>query len=239
MTLTHAQHLTWRQQVLRHLGSQFGDPRGPLGALFGRTIFANGNAAFNQWVTQQIDAQQDSRILEIGCGPGVTLQALGARSPAAHTVGLDRSLVMVKQAKRRNGAAMREGRLDVLQGNAESLPFDDDSFDLVVAIHVLYFWPDATATLQELRRVLRDRGEVAIGFYLREYAPKLTQNAFALTGAQLVPSPKAVKTLLQAAGYYDIRILANGHGGYCALGRKGELPGEDEHAPLGAQVNER
>jgi ubiquinone/menaquinone biosynthesis C-methylase UbiE len=188
---------------------------------------------------QQIDAQQDSRILEIGCGPGVTLQALGARSPTGHIVGLDRSPVMVEQAKRRNRAAMREGRLDVLQGNAEALPFDDDSFDLVVAIHVLYFWPDARATLQELQRILRDRGEVAIGFYLREYAPKLTQNAFALTGARLATSPEAVEALLQSAGYCDIRILANGHGGYCALGRKDELPGEDEYAPLGAHMSER
>jgi SAM-dependent methyltransferase len=172
MTVAHAQHLTRRQRVLRQLGTQFGNPRGPLGALFGRTIFARGNAAFNQWVTQQLDVQPDSHILEVGSGPGVTLHTLAARATAGRVVGLDRSPVMVEQAKRRNLAAMRAGRLSVVQGSAEAAPFDDGSFDLVVAIHVLYFWPDARATLQELRRVLRDGGEVAIGFYLREYAPQ-------------------------------------------------------------------
>jgi cyclopropane fatty-acyl-phospholipid synthase-like methyltransferase len=35
---------------------------------------------FNQWVTQQLDVQPDSHILEVGSGPGVTLQALAARA---------------------------------------------------------------------------------------------------------------------------------------------------------------
>jgi SAM-dependent methyltransferase len=221
MAVAHTQRLTRRQQVLRYFGTQFGNPRGPLGALFGKIIFARGNAVFNQWVTQQLDVQPDSHILEVGSGPGVTLQALAAWAPAGHVVGLDHSPVMVGQAKRRNRATMRAGRLDVVEGSAESLTFDDGSFDLVVAIHVLYFWPDAGASLQELRRVLRDGGEVAIGFYLEEYAPRLTQDAFALTGARLAVSPESVATLLQAAGYSDIRVIANGHGRYCALGRKG------------------
>jgi ubiquinone/menaquinone biosynthesis C-methylase UbiE len=222
MTVAHAQHLTWRQRVLRHLGTQFGNPRGQLGALFGRTIFARGNAAFNQWVTQQLDVQPDSHILEVGSGPGLTLHTLAPRATTGHVVGLDRSPVMVEQAKQRNLAAIRAGRLDVLQGSAEALPFEDGSFDLVVGIHVLYFWPDPTVTLQELRRVLREGGEVAIGFYLSQYAPRLTQAAFALTGARLAESPESVETLLQAAGYSDIRVAANGHGGYCAIGRKSE-----------------
>lgn len=221
MTVAHTQYLTWRQRVLRHLGTQFGHPRGALGALLGRTMFARGNAAFNQWVTQQLDVRPDSQILEVGSGPGVTLHTLTAMAPAGRVVGLDRSSVMVEQAQERNRAAIRAGRLDVVQGSAEALPFDDASFDLVVGIHVVYFWPDARATLQEVRRVLRDDGEVAIGFYLREYAPKLTQDAFALTSAQLAASPESIAALLQTAGYADIRVVANGHGGYCAIGRKG------------------
>ncbi|HZC04463.1 MAG TPA: hypothetical protein VE338_02400 [Ktedonobacterales bacterium] len=80
MAVAHTQRLTRRQQVLRYFGTQFGNPRGPLGALFGKIIFARGNAVFNQWVTQQLDVQPDSHILEVGSGPGVTLQALAARA---------------------------------------------------------------------------------------------------------------------------------------------------------------
>jgi ubiquinone/menaquinone biosynthesis C-methylase UbiE len=222
MSLAQQQPGAWSRRLLYHLGTQFGNPRGPLGAFLGKTIFARGNAAFNRWVTQQLDVQPDSHILEVGSGPGLTLRALAVKAPAGRVVGVDRSPVMVEQARRRNLAAVRAGRLTVFQGSSDALPFDDASFDLVVAIHVLYFWPDASATLQELRRVLRNGGEVAIGFVLRDHAPKLTQDAFALTGARLAASAEAVEALLRSAGYADIHILANGHGGYCAVGRKGE-----------------
>ncbi|MBA3826185.1 MAG: class I SAM-dependent methyltransferase [Ktedonobacterales bacterium] len=221
MSVAQQPPMGWRERLLQQFGTQVANPRGPLGAVIGKTVFTRGNAPFNQWVMQQLDLQPNSRVLEVGCGPGVTLQALAARVPEGHVVGVDRSPVMVAQARRRGRALLRAGHLEVLEGSTEALPFADASFDLVVAIHVLYFWPDAIATLTKLRRVLRTGGKVAIGFVCKDAAPKVTQSAFDVTGARLAVSPEAVADLLQSAGYTHIGVSSNGHGGYCALGQQG------------------
>jgi ubiquinone/menaquinone biosynthesis C-methylase UbiE len=212
--------LPWRRLLFRYIGTQFGEPHGPLGSFLGRTIFAQGNAKFNHWVIQQLDLQPTSRVLEVGCGPGVGLQDILARVPQGHVVGLDRSPVMVKQAKQRNRAALQAQRLEVLSGSDAALPFADGAFDVVVATHVLYFWADPQASLVALRRVLRQGGKIALGFVVQEHAPRLTQSAFASSGARFAQSAEDVQQILLAAGYANIRLIPNGDGGFCALGQK-------------------
>lgn len=90
---------------------------------------------------------QPGTILEVGCGSGYFsdwLQAIGHRA-----VGLDRSLMMLKEAKARFPA------LPLLQGEAEHLPFRDHSFDLVAFIISLEFVNDPAAALREAARVAR------------------------------------------------------------------------------------
>jgi ubiquinone/menaquinone biosynthesis C-methylase UbiE len=214
---------TLRQRFSREFGTQLGNPRGLFGALIGKVIFTKGNAPFNQWVVEQLAITPTSQILEVGSGPGVTLQALAARAPEGHVIGIDRSGVMIRQAQQRNAAAIQAGRVDVRLGDASALPFPDRSFDIVVAIHVLYFWSDAVATLQELRRVLQPGGVVAIGFALKQHAPAATQFAFDQTGATLPTTSQDVVRLLEAAGFTQVRTVQQEKptrvSGICAFGQ--------------------
>jgi ubiquinone/menaquinone biosynthesis C-methylase UbiE len=81
-----------------------------------------------------------------------------------HVAGIDPSQETVQQARTRNAEAIRSGRVDLRHGSVESLPFDSNTFDKVIAINSMQIWPDAVAGLREVQGVLRPGGRIALGF---------------------------------------------------------------------------
>ncbi len=79
-------------------------------------------------------------------------------------MGIDPSAEMLGQARQRNAAAIATGRIDLQQASADRLPYADGSFDMALAINSMQVWPDAMAGLQEIRRVLKSGGRVALAF---------------------------------------------------------------------------
>ena len=96
------------------------------------------------------------RVLELGAGNGAFLRDLAPMLGAqGRAVGLDRSPQMLAIARKFAPGA------DLIEGTAEALPFDDESFDAVCAAQLLCFLPDLGAALAETFRVLRPGGRVA------------------------------------------------------------------------------
>ena len=94
-------------------------------------------------------------ILDLGCGPGGLAFELVARLPEARIVGLDLSPSMIERAKRHEAEA---GRLRFVVGDAADLPFEAETFDVVVSTLSLHHWAEPAASLAEIRRVLRPGG---------------------------------------------------------------------------------
>jgi ubiquinone/menaquinone biosynthesis C-methylase UbiE len=95
------------------------------------------------------------RALEVGCGTGLILQRVAA--VAAQAKGIDISPGMLAKA--------RERGLDVCEGLATKLPFDDESFDLVYSFKVLAHVPEIREALAEMARVCAPGGVVLAEFY--------------------------------------------------------------------------
>jgi SAM-dependent methyltransferase len=110
-------------------------------------------------VTAQVGPVHGRTVLDAGCGDAVLGVAL-AKSGAGVT-GLDRDAGMLAMARRR--AVHGEVALALVQGDVASLPFADNSFDVIVAVTVLCFVPDANGVLAEFARVLRPGGRLVIG----------------------------------------------------------------------------
>jgi len=94
------------------------------------------------------------RVLDVGCGPGALTGELVRRFGANAVAAVDPSPGFVEAAGRRNPG------VDVRRAEAESLPFDDGSFDAALAQLVVHFMTDPAAGIAEMRRVTRDGGVV-------------------------------------------------------------------------------
>jgi SAM-dependent methyltransferase len=102
----------------------------------------------------------DDCLLEVGCGGGALLKA--ALQSGCRARAVDHSPDIVRLAQEVNRDAVAEGRLEVLEGSADSLPFPDATFTCAAMTGVLGFLPDPVAALVEIRRVLARGGRLVV-----------------------------------------------------------------------------
>jgi ubiquinone/menaquinone biosynthesis C-methylase UbiE len=120
------------------------------------------NRQRSRWVVALLEVRSADRVLEVGFGPGVAIAEL-ARAGAGHVYGVDHSAVMLRQASKRNAAAIRAGRVTLVNASVDQLPPAlDGSFDAILAVNTLGFWPAPAERLAELRGRLAPGGRVAI-----------------------------------------------------------------------------
>lgn len=204
------------------VGSQLARPRGLLGQLTAR-LLRRGNAPLNHWMVDLLGVTPQDRILEVGFGPGVALADLLARASDGFVAGVDTSELMVRQARSRHADAIATGQLEIRQGDAGSLPDDHATFDKVCGAHVIYFWPDAVATVRELRRVLRPGGTLALAYQERDRMPPRAAAGLTRAGARLF-GPGEVEEVVRAAGFEDVRVeikvAPKGPAGFCLIAVK-------------------
>jgi len=146
---------------MRSLADQFGNPHGALGRVAGWVMSrTTSNVRRSRWAVELLDLHPGDRLLEVGCGPGVAIAAAATRSAAV--VGVDRSAVMVSQARRRNRRAVRAGRVELVTAPVEHLPDFDELFDKALAVNTVGHWDDPVDGLTTLRRVIRSGGRIAV-----------------------------------------------------------------------------
>ncbi len=143
--------------------AQFHNPTGVGGHVAGWIMGRrSSNVARNRWAVQLLDVQPTDRVIELGCGPGMAIAALATRAFRGLVVGVDHSQVMIRQARRRNRAVIRAGRVRLIHTPVESLSISDGPFDAALAVNTVGMWPDPTARLRELARLLRPGGRIAL-----------------------------------------------------------------------------
>jgi SAM-dependent methyltransferase len=102
-----------------------------------------------------LEVPPGSRVLDVGCGPGVLTRELVARHGAEHVSAIDPAPGFVDAARQ-----LLPG-VDLREGAAESLPYDDGSFDATYAQLVVHFMTDPAQGLAEMARVTRPGGGIA------------------------------------------------------------------------------
>ncbi|MEU7530922.1 methyltransferase domain-containing protein [Saccharothrix sp. NPDC042600] len=155
-------------RVLRWWGprgglAQFRRPTGVAGRVVGWIMGRrSSNVARNRWAVELLDVGPTDRVIELGCGPGVALAALAAAASRGLVVGVDHSEVVLRQARRRNRAAVKAGRVRLVRASVEGLSIGDGPFDAALAVNTVGMWPDPTARLREVGRLLRPGGRIAV-----------------------------------------------------------------------------
>jgi demethylmenaquinone methyltransferase/2-methoxy-6-polyprenyl-1,4-benzoquinol methylase len=112
-------------------------------------------------MVRRVEAGPDDRVLDVATGTGMVAIAL-ARRYGCSVVGLDQSPEMLSGAQAKLDADPRlAGRIELVRGEAESLPFAEGEFDQLTFTYLLRYVEDPGATLSELARVVKSGGRVA------------------------------------------------------------------------------
>ncbi len=152
--------------IKKQMVKQFGNPQGFIGRLAGLAM-AYKNQARSWWAFSLLDVQPDDRILEIGFGPGRTMQEIAARLETGRICGIDRSDIMVQQAAKRNSKAMKAGKVELSQGTVDDLNYPENTFDKILAVNVHFFWQEPLEEFRQLRKQVKSDGKLFLVFQPR------------------------------------------------------------------------
>jgi ubiquinone/menaquinone biosynthesis C-methylase UbiE len=178
-------------------------------------------AIFARWAPELVDhggARPGHRVLDVACGTGVVTRLLSERvRPSGRVVGLDLNPGMLAAARR---AAASHKEIEWIEASVQSIPLPEAAFDVVVCQQGFQFFPDKSAALSEIRRVLAPGGRLALTVWRSvEHAPAFHSLERAL--ARRVGTDKAalppfsfgdagrIRSLVSAAGFSDVRVLAD------------------------------
>jgi SAM-dependent methyltransferase len=153
-----------RVRIARWVNRQAAHPRGAFGRFLGWN-WARETAAVNATTLERLSIEPESRVLELGCGPGIALHEAARRASRGHIVGLDVSELMIGTARRRNRSAIREGRVEVRRADADDLVLEANAFDRIYSVHCIYFWKDPDCVLGRLAAALRRGGRLVLAFH--------------------------------------------------------------------------
>ncbi len=195
-----------------------------------------GRRAYAPWFAEALDYRGavGLKVLDVGCGQGV--DAIEYAKAGAEVVGIDLTPRHVELA-RENLVALGLSA-EIVEGDAEQLPFADGTFDRASSNGVLHHTPDIGSALGEIRRVLKAGGEARILVYNRNsfhywlaqvlwqgvvHGQLLEERSMAgvlsrgverssIEARPLVRvySPKQVSALMREAGFRDVRTSIGG-----------------------------
>lgn len=136
--------------------------------------FSHNPMPWFSWLASQIDLRGGNRILEVGCGNGELWQQADRSALREKSIYLtDISTGMVEDAQRSLMKTGRDGfHYEVL--DCQSMPFEDGSFDRVIANHVLFYVKDIDRALSEISRVLTEDGVFYCSAYGKEHMKEIT-----------------------------------------------------------------
>jgi SAM-dependent methyltransferase len=145
--------------LLALMAAQLRRPTGWFGRRVMAALLNEGNKALLDAALDTAAPRAGSRVLDVGFGGGYTLERVAPVVAPERVAGVELSEAMIAAVRDRCGDAF-----DLRLADAAALPFPDASFDVVLSVNTIYFWPDPTRVLAEMTRVLKPGGRVVLGY---------------------------------------------------------------------------
>jgi SAM-dependent methyltransferase len=138
-------------------------------------------AVVGETTVDRAGIQPDDVVLDVACGAGNA--TIPAAKAAARTVGLDITPELLEAGKK--SAAEAGVEIEWVEGDAQDLPFDEASFDVVLSVFGCMFAPDHAKAAAELVRVLKPGGRMVVA----AWRPEGSMGRFFATIAKHMPPP--------------------------------------------------
>lgn len=136
-------------------------PLGPTYDRYAALLSFGQDPRWRRFLVSRMEVGPEDTVLDVATGTAAVAIELARRS-GCRVVGLDQSSEMLAEGRRRVDAASLSDRIELVQGEAERLPFDDASFDGLTFTYLLRYVTDPLSTLRELARVVRPGGTIAM-----------------------------------------------------------------------------
>jgi len=136
-------------------------PLGPTYDRYARLLSFGQDPRWRRFLVSRLEVGAGDTVLDVATGTAAVAIELARRS-GCRVVGLDQSPAMLETGHRRVAAAGLSDRIELIEGTAERLPFEDDSFDGLTFTYLLRYVDDPAATMRELARVLRPGAVIAM-----------------------------------------------------------------------------
>ena len=179
-------------------------------------------AIFGPWsadLLERVNPQPGERVLDVACGTGIVArQAVSMVGATGRVVGFDMNAGMLNKAR------SLDASIEWKEGDALSMPFPDQGFDLVVCHQGLQLFPDRAKAVREMHRVLTPNGRLGIAVWCSiEGSPGYLALARALerkvdaSAARLMDEPfclsdgREIRALLEDGGFREINVSRVSH----------------------------
>jgi SAM-dependent methyltransferase len=137
---------------------QYKDPSNLNARIALHAKYSQADVPWFSWLVRQVEWPEGADVLEVGCGTGLLWVRAAAELPRLRLTLTDLSEGMVQSAVAAVAPLSGMELVGSRTCDARELPFDDDTFDVVVADHMLYHVPDPGRAAAEFARVLRPDG---------------------------------------------------------------------------------
>jgi ubiquinone/menaquinone biosynthesis C-methylase UbiE len=142
----------------------------------------------------------DGKVLDVGTGTASLAIEFAEGIPGVQVVGLDLSDVILELARDNAQKSQASLRVSLEKGDAEDMPFEDDTFDLVISSDTLHLVKNPVRMFSEIHRVLGPQGRFFISDFRRSWLGIFTEHVRASY------SPKEVKDLLSQSKLQNWKV---------------------------------
>jgi ubiquinone/menaquinone biosynthesis C-methylase UbiE/DNA-binding transcriptional MerR regulator len=161
------------------------------------SLYSHNKKGWFPWIFEHCELKTGMRILELGCGDGTFWVENKENLPKAiHVILSDLSDGMLRDAKRNIEFDSKDFSFQAF--NCHEIPFADETYDLVIANHLLFYCDDISKVLKEIRRVLKPGGTFISSTYGAAH----------------------MKEVSELVSRFDDRIVLSGHKLYEKFGRE-------------------
>ncbi len=138
----------------------FRKPKDNFGGRFMLKSMNKGHEKLASWGRSYLEIKKEYTVLDLGCGGGRNIEYFLTKANKVY--GIDHSETSVKMASEINKEAIESGRCQISVGDVRSLPFENESIDIITAFETIYFWDDVEACFKEIYRLLKNGGQFLI-----------------------------------------------------------------------------
>jgi len=138
----------------------FRKPKDNFGGRFMLKSMNKGHEKLASWGRSYLEIKKEYTVLDLGCGGGRNIEYFLTKANKVY--GIDHSETSVKMASEINKEAIESGRCQISVGDVRSLPFDNESIDIITAFETIYFWDDIETCFKEIYRLLKNGGQFLI-----------------------------------------------------------------------------